>query len=252
MGKMTALLARSAGLLLAACATQGAAAEEAPAPARPSCALTAAPRTVEYPWMSIARWHQMFGDQLARAAQGGVDVMFVGDSLTEMWPKALWDANFGAMKAANFGIGGDHTGNVLWRLRHPAIAGLKPKVVVLLIGVNNINLCNEPPEQVFAGIQAVLSKLRGQYPSARILLNAVLPEGQMPTAPERGKVLALNRMVQTLGDGKTVFFHDYGSRFVAPDGTLSAALQPDFLHMSEAGYRVFAAAIRPDIEELLK
>lgn len=254
MANITGLPARCAGLLLAACAAHGAAAEQAPAPTpiHPSCALTAAPRTVEYPWMSVARWHQMFGDQLARAAQGGVDVMFVGDSLTEMWPKALWDANFGAMKAANFGIGGDNTGNVLWRLRHPAIAALKPKVVVLLIGVNNINLCNEPPEQVFAGIRAVLAALRSQYPSARILLNAVLPEGQMPTAPERGKVLALNRMVQTLGDGKTVFFHDYGARFVAPDGTLSAALQPDFLHMSEAGYRVFADAIRPDIEALLK
>jgi lysophospholipase L1-like esterase len=202
--------------------------------------------------MSIARWHRMFGDQVARAAQGNIDVMFVGDSLTEMWPKALWDANFGGMKAANFGIGGDHTGNVLWRLQHPAIAALTPKLVVLLIGVNNINLCNEQPGQVFAGIQAVLARLRAQYPSARILLNAVLSEGQAPDSDGRQRVLALNKMVKTLGDGKTVFFHDYGSRFVAPDGTLSAQLQPDFLHLSEQGYRVFAEAMRPDIEALLK
>jgi lysophospholipase L1-like esterase len=251
MKKITRLLARPALMLLAACAAHGASAQDAPA-ARPGCALNAAPRAVEYPWMSVARWHEMFDAQVARAAQGNIDVMFVGDSLTEMWPKPVWDANFGAMKAANFGIGGDHTGNVLWRLQHPAIATLTPKLVVLMIGVNNINLCSEQPEQVFAGIQAVVAKLRAQYPSARILLNAVLPEGQKPDAPERQKVLALNKMVKTLGDGKTVFFHDYGARFVAPDGTLSAALQPDFLHMSEQGYRLFAAAIRPDIEALLK
>ncbi len=248
----TRMLARPALPLLAAAVLGAGGAAAAPSADAPRCATTPAPRVVEYPWMSNARWHEMFGQQLARAEQGDIDVMFVGDSLTEMWPKPLWDANFGRMKAANFGIGGDHTGNVLWRLRHPAMASFQPKLVVLMIGVNNINLCGEEPEQVFAGIQAVLAALRVQYPSARILLNALLPEGQRPDDDGRRKVLALNRLVRTLGDGKTVFFHDYGARFVAPDGTLSAALQPDFLHMSERGYRLLADAMRPDIEALLK
>ena len=227
---------------------------EAPAAATapPACATNAAPRAVDYPWMPKERWRRMHEDQAARAAQGDIDVMFVGDSLTEMWPKAQWDANFGSLKAANFGIGGDHTGNVLWRLQNPAIAALKPKLVVLMIGVNNINLCGERPDQVFAGIQALLARLRQQYPGARILLNAVLPEGALPDAPGRRHVTALNQMVQTLDDGKNVFFHDYGARFIGVDGKLSAALQPDFLHLSEQGYRVFADAIRPDIERLLK
>ncbi|CAN7249531.1 GDSL-type esterase/lipase family protein [Pseudoduganella sp. LjRoot289] len=216
-----------------------------------ACATTAAPRAVDYPWMSMTRWNQMHDDQAARAARGGVDVMFVGDSLTEMWPKALWDANFGGLKAANFGIGGDRTGNVLWRLQNPAIAALKPKVVVLMIGVNNINLCGDKPEQVFGGIQAVVAALRKQYPDARILLNAVLPEGAIADAPERQSVVALNKLVKTLDDGKAVFFHDYGARFIGADGALSAELQPDFLHLSEAGYRIFADGIRPDIEKLL-
>lgn len=249
MRKMMRRLARPVFMLLAACAAQGACAEQA---AAPKCALSAAPRSVEYPWMSIARWHAMFDAQTARAAQGDVDVMFLGDSITEMWPKSVWDANFGRLKAANFGIGGDHTGNVLWRLQDPAIASLKPKLVVLLIGVNNINLCDEQPEQVFSGIEAIVAKLRAMYPSARILLNAVLPEGAKPDDAGRKRVLALNKMVATLGDGKTVFFHDYGPNFVAADGTLSAELQPDFLHFSEKGYLIWADKIRPDIEALLK
>jgi len=240
-------------LLLMAFAAHGAFAADVPAAqAGPACATRAQPRAVDYPWMSIARWRQMHEEQLARAAQGNIDVMFVGDSITEMWPKALWDAHFGRFKPANFGIGGDNTGNVLWRLQDPVMATIKPKLVVLLIGVNNINLCGESAEEVFSGVQAVVASLRKQYPAARILLNAVLPEGRMPRAAERLAVARLNTMVKTLGDGKTVFFHDYGARFVAADGTLSAELQPDFLHLSEKGYRIWADAIGPDIKKLLK
>jgi len=241
-------------LALAACLSgmaAGAAAADA-APLQTNCATTAAPRAVEYPWMSRQRWRGMYEEQLVRAAKGGVDVMFIGDSITEMWPKTVFQEQFGRLKAANFGIGGDHTGNLLWRLDSPVLAGLKPRVVVLLIGVNNINLCGETPEQVFGGIQAVVARLRTLYPSARILLNAVLPEGESPDSPERGKVLALNRMVQTLGDAKSVQFHDYGGMLVGADGRLSAQLQPDFLHLSEPAYRMWAKALRPDIEKMLK
>ena len=242
---------RPALLLMCALAAQEACAVDAPA-TPPQCATNARPRGVEYPWMSIERWRQMHADQVKRAEKGEVDVMFLGDSITEMWTKSVWDANFSRFKAANFGIGGDDTGNVLWRLRDPATASLKPKVVVLLIGVNNINLCSETPEQVFSGIEMVVATLRKQYPSARILLNAVLPEGQSPDSAERQKVVALNKMVPTLADGKNVVFHDYGPRFIGPDGTLSAELQPDFLHLSEKAYRIWAAALVPDIEQLLR
>jgi len=216
------------------------------------CATRPAARGIDYPWMSIARWQQFYLDHAARAARGDIDVMFVGDSITEMWPQPVWDANFGRFKPANFGIGGDHTGNLLWRLQTPAIAALAPKLVVLLIGVNNLNLCGESPEQVFEGIRAVVEKLRKQYPGARILLNAVLPAGELPDSALRQRVNALNRMVAALGDGKTVLFHDYGPRLLGADGKLSAQLQPDFLHLSEQGYRIWADALRPDIEQLLK
>ncbi|MGW8392626.1 GDSL-type esterase/lipase family protein [Pseudoduganella sp. HUAS MS19] len=215
------------------------------------CATAAAPRQVDYPWMSIARWEQMHADQSARAGQGGVDVMFVGDSLTEMWPKALWEENFGGIKAANFGIGGDHTGNVLWRLRQPDLASLAPRLVVLMIGVNNINLCMESPDDVLAGVQAVVAQLRTQYPKARILLNAVLPEDAPDSEPRR-RIVALNKGIRTLDDGKTVFFRDYSRYFLGESGLLSRELQPDLLHFSEKGYRVLAGALRPDVEALLK
>jgi len=239
---MKAMAARTAALILAACAAQAAWAG--------ACAATVAPRAVDYPWMSIERWRQMHAGQAARAAQGDIDVMFLGDSLTEMWPKTLWERNFGGLKAANFGIGGDHTGNVLWRLQDPAVARIKPKVVVLMIGVNNINLCQESADEVFNGVLAVVTKLRQQYPVARILLNAVLPEGA-PESDERQRITALNRKIRTLDDGKAVFFHDYGPRFTGEGGVLSREMQPDLLHLSDKGYAILADAIRPDIERLL-
>jgi lysophospholipase L1-like esterase len=216
------------------------------------CATNAAPRGVEYPWMSTDRWNKIFAEQAAVAGNGGVDVMFVGDSITEGWPKQIWDASFGELRPANFGIGGDHTGNVLWRVQDKRIAGLQPKVVVLLIGVNNLGLCNETPEQVFSGIKAVVATLRKQYPSARVLLNAVLPADESAHGERRASIIALNKMVGTLADEKQVLFRNYGPLLTRPDGSISPEIMPDFLHLTPKGYQLWADAMRPDIQKLMK
>ncbi|MFP5389964.1 MAG: glycosyl hydrolase 2 galactose-binding domain-containing protein [Gammaproteobacteria bacterium] len=220
--------------------------------APPACATHAAPRTAEYPWMSTARWKQMHADQVAIARKGGVDVMFVGDSITEGWPQPIWDKAFGDMRPANFGIGGDHTGNVLWRLQDAHIAALKPRAVVLLIGTNNFGLCDESPEQVFAGIKAVVDKLRATYPQARILLNAVLPAGETAKEDRRARIDAVNKMVARLADGKQVVLRNYGPRLTRPDGSISPEIMPDFLHLTPKGYQIWADALRPDLQQLLK
>lgn len=245
---------RMKGWALAAvtlCAAGMAWADTAPGQVR-QCANVVEPRSVEYPWMSIERWHQLNRDKTALAAKGNVDVLFLGDSITEGWPKAEWDSHFGQYRAANFGIGGDHTGNVLWRLQNGGMDKLRPKVVVLLIGTNNFGLCGEAPGQVFQGISSVVASLRQLYPDAKILLNAVLPVEPKPDHPRRLNVAKLNRDVARLDDGKHVFYRDYGPLFVQPDGTISPAVMPDYLHLTEKGYRIWGNALRPDIARLLK
>ena len=228
----------------------------ATAAASPACAANAAPRTIEYPWMSVARWNRMFETQAGLAAglaeSGGVDVMFIGDSITEGWPQQIWDASFGSLRPANFGIGGDHTGNLLWRLRDKRIAGLRPKVVVVLIGVNNFGHCSDTPAQVFAGIEAVVATLRAHYPAARVLRNAVLPADAAPRGEQRMRIVELNKMVATLADGTHVAVRDYGALLTRPDGSISADIMPDFLHLTPAGYQIWADAMRPDIVQLLE
>src|SRR5207253_2072256 len=76
------------------------------------------PRTIEYSWMSVDTWSKMFAEDIAVAEQGNVDLLFVGDSITAGWNADIWQKNFSQYKPANFGIGGDHTGNLLWRLKY--------------------------------------------------------------------------------------------------------------------------------------
>jgi lysophospholipase L1-like esterase len=216
------------------------------------CALAAVPRNKEYPWMSIARWTAMHAEDVAVAAKGEVDLMFLGDSITEGWPAQLFAERFGQYKAVNFGIGGDHTGTVLWRLQDPHFAALTPRLIVLLIGVNNFGLCGESAEQAFSGIAAVVAALRKQYPAARILLNALLPTDETPAGAKRAKVVAVNRMVATLHDGKQVLYRDYGPAFLQADGSLSNDVMPDFLHLSEKGYRMWSDAMQSDVNALMK
>ncbi|NDH07240.1 hypothetical protein EBX93_15200, partial [bacterium] len=85
----------------------------------------AAPRNKEYRWMSISSWKERHEKFLARAKQGNADILFLGDSITEGWgTNAAWKKHFADRKAVNFGIGGDTTQNVLWRIQNGELEGL--------------------------------------------------------------------------------------------------------------------------------
>ncbi|MTV39899.1 glycosyl hydrolase 2 galactose-binding domain-containing protein [Duganella radicis] len=217
-----------------------------------ACSLTPEPRKIDYHWMSREKWRQMFNEDVAVADKGDVDLLFVGDSITEGWNQQVWRKSFGGWRAANFGIGGDHTGNVLWRLQNGHAEKLHPKLVVLTIGVNNLGFCGATPAEAFEGVKAVVGQLRTLYPSSRILLNAVLPYGQYPTSPQRLQVLEMNRMIATLGDGQQVMYHDYGKSFLQPNGDLSPDVMPDFLHPTAKGYQIWSDAMLPDIRKLME
>jgi lysophospholipase L1-like esterase len=203
--------------------------------------------------------HESFVE-LAKA--GGIDVLFLGDSITDFWRdpkrgKTLWDEHFAPLHAANFGISADRTQHVLWRMDHGELDGIKPKVVVLMIGTNNTGLerdkvtpRNTVPEAI-AGVTAVVTELREKLPETKILLLAIFPRGEKDS-PQRAQVAEINAAIAKLDDGKFVHFLDIGPKFLWPDGTLSSDIMPDLLHPSEIGYAIWAAAIKQPLEELLK
>jgi lysophospholipase L1-like esterase len=212
-----------------------------------------AARSKEYPWMSVATWKQRHEQLLKRAKEGAIDLLFLGDSITEGWGNnAVWQKRYQPLNAANFGIGGDTTQNVLWRITNGEIDGLSPKVVVLLIGTNNFGLNGDSVDAAAKGVAAVVATLRKKLPKSKVLLLAVFPRDAQPKTEARNKIAKLNAEIAKLEDKKNVRFLDIGGKFLAPDGSLPKEIMPDALHLSEKGYEIWAEAMDPLLKEMLK
>ena len=210
------------------------------------------PRVTEYEWMSIDRWRDIFEEDLAVAGEGEARLLFLGDSITEGWSQGIWDQHFAAYGAANFGIGGDQTQNLLWRLRNGSADELDPELVVLMIGVNNLFLGGDAPEDVYFGVEAVIEEIQQRFDGAEILLLGLLPVGEKAGSEERLRVADTNRLLAGLAEMDGVTFTDIGAAFLAADGTISSEIMSDFLHPSEKGYSVFADQLTPILENMLE
>jgi lysophospholipase L1-like esterase len=194
--------------------------------------------------------------------KGDADVIFIGDSITQGWEgagKTAWKENFAPLKAVNLGIGGDQTGHVLWRITEgKELEPIKPKVAVMMIGTNNTG--RDSAEQIAGGIKAIIDELHKQKPGMKILLLGVFPraggikkEDEVAPADKLNpKIKQINERIAKFDDGKTVFYKDIGDKFLDKDGGLSRKIMPDLLHLSPAGYEIWAAAIKDDVTKLLK
>jgi lysophospholipase L1-like esterase len=189
------------------------------------------------------------------AQEGSAQLVFLGDSITAGWgsQKAVWEKAFSAYKPANFGIGGDRTQHVLWRITNGELDGIKPKAVVLMIGTNNSG--SDSAEGIAKGVTVIVETIRAKQPQAKILLLAVFPRGDKPTGKlgaANEKLKLVNASLAKLDDGKSIHFLDIGSKFPQPEGALTKEVMPDFLHLSVAGYQIWADAISPKLAELMK
>jgi lysophospholipase L1-like esterase len=188
------------------------------------------------------------------AQKGGIDILFMGDSITDGWRgrgKAVWNKYYAPRHAANFGIGGDRTQHVLWRMDHGELDGIKPKVVVLLIGTNNTGKNRNPVPETIEGVQAVVKELRAKLPASKILLLAIFPRSTLDN-PQRAQVALINTVIAKLDDGKMVKYLDIDPKFIEADGTLPKTIMPDLLHPNERGYQIWAEAMEPTLDEMLK
>ena len=201
--------------------------------------------------MSVNAWEKQHAEDVLVAQFESVDVLLIGDSITAGWDWALWQSKFMPLKAANFGIGGDHTGNLLWRLQHGAIGNLNPKIIVLLIGVNNFGHLHETPIQVAQGVGAVVRQIQLAWPEGKILLNGILPYEAEPTSPKRAEVKQANKLIARLADEHSIFYKDYGPVFLDKTGRISADMMADFLHPTAKAYGLWAEVLVPDIQALL-
>ncbi len=196
-------------------------------------------------------WRQTVDGQVNRAKQGGINVMFIGDSLTQGWDKTLWKERFVPLGAVNFGIGGDGTPQVLWRIEHGILDGCAPKLVVLMIGINNV-WPGYSADDTARGIEAVVAAIRQKQPQTKVLLLGVLPIFGKDDKV-RTWLKTVNTRIAKLADTETVRFLNLGDKFVEADGALREGFyQPDRLHLKQPAYQLLTDAIEPVIKEMLK
>jgi lysophospholipase L1-like esterase len=191
------------------------------------------------------------------AKKGDIDVLFVGDSITDFWrnPEGLYagkpvlDKYFGSLKVANFGIAGDTTQGVLYRLQHGEGQGFSPKAVMLMIGTNNTG--RNTAAEIAEGIGAVVLELQKDFPQAKILLLAVFPRST-PNDPVRATIAEINTIIAKLHDGDRVHYLDIGSRFLDAERNIPRDVMSDALHPTTKGYEIWAEAVKEPLANLMK
>ena len=206
--------------------------------------------------------HESF---LARAKAGPIDLLFLGDSITDGWSKAphIWERYYGAHRPANFGIGGDRTQHVVWRIENGELDGIQPKVTVLMLGTNNS--ASNTAAEIAAADKKIVELIRAKIPGTKVLLLAIFPRGArkdkdgkiteaaIADAAARTAVINdVNRALAQLDDGKNVRFLDIAAVFYGQDGKIPFAIMPDQLHPNAAGYQLWADAMQPLLTQMLK
>ena len=204
-------------------------------------------------------WYARHEEILKIKDQLDPEVVLIGDSITHFWagepkpplargPKA-WAAVLGKYRTLNLGFGWDRTQNVLWRLDHGELDRLHPRAVVVHIGTNNTsgtkNARQNTPAEIAEGVQAVCLRIRSKAPQAKIILMAVFPREEKPTAARRAQIAEVNRLIAPLGQTPGIELLDIGPKLLQSDGTLSREVMSDFCHPTEQGYQVWADALAP-------
>jgi lysophospholipase L1-like esterase len=165
--------------------------------------------------------------------------------------KKVWDEQYAPRGGYNYGIGGDSTRQLLWRMQNGELDGINPRVLVLMIGTNNLynDYNNGTDEEVVEGIKVVVQKIRAKLPHTKILLLGLLPRDSVWLTD---RIQEINKALQYLPDYNWVFMLNMFHEFEELPGYVNKSLfTADQLHPNEAGYKHWAQLMEPLLKELL-
>jgi lysophospholipase L1-like esterase len=200
-------------------------------------------------------WWQQRHQQKIAELQGinqPIELIFLGDSITHAWEvegEAYWQQHFAHPKALNLGYAGDRTEHLLWRIQNGEINNLSPKWVVLLIGTNNAGHTHDSPEEIAAGVKAILDELKQRLPNSKILLMAIFPRSRNKSKRMRKRVDSANMLMKQYSDEKQVLWLDINHHFLSDEGVLLESVMPDLLHPNSAQYYIWTKAVLSFIEQ---
>ena len=189
---------------------------------------------------------EKFAKENAALNGGEAEVIFLGDSLTDGCDVKKYYPEF---QALNRGIGGDRTYDVLSRMQ-VSVYDAKPKVVVLLIGGNNV-LGGEDLQKIATEYEEILKGLQGTLPQTKVAVLSLTSMGG-DCARKNPEAALLNYKIKDLAAKYDYAFVDVFTPLFDPDRMeIRAEYTSDGAHLTDDGYRVLAAAVTPVIRELL-
>ncbi|NWK55401.1 prolyl oligopeptidase family serine peptidase [Verrucomicrobiaceae bacterium N1E253] len=213
-------------------------------------------------WGGGIWWDQHENINRIAKANPDLELIFLGDSISQSWtgPRKrvsdpsggrTFDKQFGKhWKSASFGISGDRTEHLIFRVQHGNVDGIKPKVVVVMIGVNNINH-GHSATQISGGIKQLVASLKQKLPQSRILLLGPLPTAWKSDSPQRLTCDQIHKQIASLGKEPQVRYLNLSEKFLEPDGALKkSAYRGDGIHLSGGGYELWASLLVPELKAM--
>ncbi len=204
--------------------------------------------------LDIKWWKARHEMKVKAAKNTKVDLLFIGDSITHGWENKgskFWKKYYAPRNAFNIGYSGDRTQHVLWRLENGEMAGMKPKVAVIMIGTNNTGHSMQKAEETASGVQAIIKHIHQNSPETKVLLLGIFPRGSEPTHKMRLLNDEINSIIKKSADGEKVTYLDISPSFLDDKGMLNEEIMPDKLHPLPHGYQIWAEAMEPVLKKLL-
>jgi lysophospholipase L1-like esterase len=214
----------------------------------------------DLPW-----WQTRFEQTLAAArAEPDAKIVWLGDSITQYWQREgtqgydnimpVWQEYYAPYDALDFGFVGDTTSSLIWRLDHGQVDGLHPRLVIILIGANNLGRVHWGAAMTIPGIEAVVADAHQRLPGAHILLLGILPSIRSPWVDQQ--TVAINAaLAAAYAHNAVVTFVDAGPVFshagrIDPGLFVDPKQQPPApaLHPDAEGMARLAAFIQADVE----
>jgi lysophospholipase L1-like esterase len=204
-------------------------------------------------------WAQRHDIDSLLTAEKGLDIVFLGNSITQATAGhrpnvtgrsgfAAFDSLFQGYTWECAGISGDRTQHLLWRLQNGSYKEAQPKVIVVTIGVNNFP--DDSPEEVAAGIREIVTWIGTNLPQTKIVLCGPLPAGTKQDNMLRVKYEKVHDIIQKYR-GKNLIYLNLSRDFIKSDGDLNPDLcASDGIHLVKNGYRVWGAELRKVIDTL--
>ena len=217
--------------------------------------------------MSEDWWRARFGEKQAELRHAPVDLLWLGDSITQNWERSsdddwrnffpAWQRFYGDRHAVDLGFKGDSTCHLLWRLQHGELEGISPRVAVVLIGANNFGHIHTNAEETFDGIRVILDEIHRRLPRTHIVLLGILPSIRSDWVSRN--TISLNARLRAMSVGRSyVTYADVSDLFLTrnridPRKFIDPRLTPPAppLHPTAQLQAEIAGRIEPIVTRLL-